>query len=122
MFLGHGIGTRSDLPLPASLAAIGAGTVVLISCGALAVLWRRPRLNRDAGISLPQVFIKLADASVTRILLRSGTLSLGRALGAVCHLLGGAGAGVLARRAGLAGAQSLAAGAHRADRDTPRRS
>ena len=77
MFLGHGVGTRSDLPLPASLAAIGAGTVVLVSCGALAVLWRRPRLNRDAGISLPQVLIKLADASVTRILLRSVTLSLG---------------------------------------------
>jgi hypothetical protein len=31
MFLAHGVGTRSDLPVPVSLAAIGAGLVVLIS-------------------------------------------------------------------------------------------
>jgi len=76
MFVAHGVGTRSDLPLPTPLAAIGAGLVVLVSFGVLAVLWRRPRLNRDAGIPLPRRLSKVADASVTRIVLQTVTLAL----------------------------------------------
>jgi hypothetical protein len=76
MFIAHGVGTRSDLPLPTPLAAIGAGLVVLISFVVLAVLWRRPRLNRDAGIPLPRVLSTVADAKVTRILLQSATLTV----------------------------------------------
>ena len=38
MFLAHGVGTRSDLPLPVSLAAIGAGMVLIISFVVLAAL------------------------------------------------------------------------------------
>jgi hypothetical protein len=64
-------------PLPTPLAAIGAGLVVLISFGALAVLWRRPRLHRDAGIPLPRILTTVADAQVTRILLQSATLTVG---------------------------------------------
>jgi hypothetical protein len=49
MVLAHGVGTRSDLPLPVSLAAIGAGMALMISFVVLAMLWRGPRLRRDAG-------------------------------------------------------------------------
>lgn len=77
MFLAHGVGTRSDLPLPVSLAAIGAGLVLVISFGVLAVLWRGPRLSPDAGSPLPQVLIKIADAGVTRDLLQGLTLAVG---------------------------------------------
>ena len=76
MFPAHGVGTRSDLPIPVPLAAIGAGLVLVISFGVLAVLWRGPCLSRDAGMPLPQVLTKLADASGTRILLQSLTLAL----------------------------------------------
>jgi hypothetical protein len=67
MVLAHGVGTRSDLPLPLSLAVIGAGTALMISFVVLTVLWRRPRLHPDAGIPLPPVVTKVADASATRI-------------------------------------------------------
>ena len=77
MFLAHGVGTRSDLPVPVSLAAIGAGMVLVISFGVLAVLWRGPRLSRDAGIPLPQALAKVADGSGTRTLLQSLTLTVG---------------------------------------------
>ena len=46
--LAHGIGGRSDLPLPLWLFAYGAGTALLISFVALRVLWPRPRLDTAA--------------------------------------------------------------------------
>ena len=46
--LAHGIGGRSDLPLPLWLFAYGAGTALLISFVALRILWPRPRLDAVA--------------------------------------------------------------------------
>jgi hypothetical protein len=46
--LAHGVGGRSDLPLPAWLFAYGAGFAVLISFVALGILWPRPRLAAAA--------------------------------------------------------------------------
>jgi hypothetical protein len=46
--LAHGIGGRTDLPLPAWLFAYGAGFAVLISFVALGILWPRPRLAAAA--------------------------------------------------------------------------
>ncbi|CAN5752829.1 hypothetical protein BH23ACT1_BH23ACT1_15380 [soil metagenome] len=46
--LAHGIGGRSDLPLPLWMFAYGAGTALLISFVALRVLWPRPRLDAAA--------------------------------------------------------------------------
>jgi hypothetical protein len=77
MFLAHGVGTRSDLPLPVPLAAIGAGLILVISFAVLAVLWRGPRLSRDAGIPLPQMLTRVADADGTRLLLQAVTLAVG---------------------------------------------
>lgn len=50
----HGIGGRSDLPLPTWLFAYGAGFAVLISFVALAVVWPKPRLEAAAvGSAMP---------------------------------------------------------------------
>lgn len=46
--IAHGLGGRSDLPLPVWLFAYGAGSAVLITFAALAVLWPRPRLAAAA--------------------------------------------------------------------------
>ncbi len=46
--LAHGIGGRSDLPLPLWMFSYGAGTALLISFVALRVLWPRPRLDAAA--------------------------------------------------------------------------
>lgn len=43
--LAHGIGGRLDLPVPVSYFIVGAGTVLVISFVALAVLWPTPRLQ-----------------------------------------------------------------------------
>ncbi|MGH3897197.1 MAG: hypothetical protein ACRDTA_02890 [Pseudonocardiaceae bacterium] len=75
MILAHGVGTRTDLPLPVWLAALGAGMALMISFVVLAVLWRRPRLRGDAGWPLPRSLTRMADAAATRILLQGLTLA-----------------------------------------------
>jgi len=54
----HGIGGRSDLPVPLEYFLVGGGVVLLLSFGALAVLWPSPRLQdgprqRGAGWAVP---------------------------------------------------------------------
>lgn len=44
----HGLGGRSDLPLPLWLFSYGAGFALLISFVALRLLWPSPRLDRAA--------------------------------------------------------------------------
>lgn len=41
----HGLGGRTDLPVPLEYFLFGAGVVLLITFGALAVLWPTPRLQ-----------------------------------------------------------------------------
>lgn len=43
--LAHGLGGRSDLPVPLEYFLVGALVVLLVSFGALAVLWPEPRLQ-----------------------------------------------------------------------------
>lgn len=43
--LGHGLGGRADLPLPAWMFGYGAAVTVVASFAALAVFWPRPRLE-----------------------------------------------------------------------------
>lgn len=45
MILAHGIGGRSDLPLPVSVLVVGAATVLVVSFVALGMLWTRPRFQ-----------------------------------------------------------------------------
>jgi hypothetical protein len=49
VILAHGVGSRSDLPVPLALALYGAGLAVVVSFLALVLLWRTPKLKGDAG-------------------------------------------------------------------------
>ena len=54
MILAHGVGSRTDLPLPVWLFAYGAGAALLISFVTLRILWPKPRLSAlAAGRLLP---------------------------------------------------------------------
>ena len=75
MVLAHGIGTRADLPVPSTLAALGAGLAVVISFVVLGTLWRRPRFTgSSAGRPLPTGLQRVFDSPVPRIGLRLVTL------------------------------------------------
>lgn len=75
--LAHGIGGRSDLPIPPWLAMYAGAVAVLVSFFALAALWTTPRLRgAEAGRPLP-LLERLVDAAGTRIALRLlGVVSL----------------------------------------------
>jgi hypothetical protein len=71
MILAHGIGGRSDLPVPLWLATYGAAAAVLISFFALVVFWTDPKLRgANAGQPVPATVQRVADAAVTRAGLR----------------------------------------------------
>jgi hypothetical protein len=75
--LAHGVGGRSDLPVPVALALYGAGLAVVVSFLALVVLWRRPRLRGDAaGRALPSPVQRLIEGPVLRPVLRAVVLGL----------------------------------------------
>lgn len=73
MILAHGIGTRSDLPVPVGLAAAAAAAALLISFAVLAVLWRRPR-RTGVGRPLPVPGSAVLDAVPLRVALRGTAL------------------------------------------------
>lgn len=77
LVLAHGLGGRSDLPVPLWLALYGAGAAVVISFIALGVLWPTPRLERrGGGWPLPAGLQRLVDASATTVALRAVGLVL----------------------------------------------
>ena len=66
--LAHGVGSRSDLPIPLSFALYGAAMAVLISFAALVVLWRQAKLTdgQADGIALPAGLQAVIDAGAVR--------------------------------------------------------
>ena len=73
--LAHGVGGRTDLPVPFLLALFGAGGAVLFSFAALGVLWRTPRLTGDAaGRPLPRRVERVVDSPAVRWVLRAVAL------------------------------------------------
>jgi hypothetical protein len=61
--LAHGLGSRSDLPLPLGLAVAGAAVALVLSFVLLGVLWRSPRLHGGtAGRPLPAAVAAVLDA------------------------------------------------------------
>jgi hypothetical protein len=71
--LAHGLGGRSDLPVPLWLAQYGAAAALLVSFTVLGVFWRTPRLEGTAardGRPLPDWARRFADARATRVGLR----------------------------------------------------
>lgn len=75
MVLAHGVGTRSDLPVPIWLAAAGAALALVISFVVLGALWRRPRFTGTTGRPLPAGVQAVLDAPALRIVLRAVTLA-----------------------------------------------
>jgi hypothetical protein len=62
----HGVGSRADLPLPFTALVIGAAAALVVSFVALGALWREPRLDPAAGLSLPAARARLLDTRALR--------------------------------------------------------
>lgn len=58
----HGVGAVESLPLPLPALLAGAATALVVSFAALGVLWREPRLDRDAGVPLPAAVAGALDS------------------------------------------------------------
>lgn len=77
LVLAHGIGTRTDLPIPRALALYGAAFAVLISFAVLLLLWERPKLGDDrSGRPVPQALQRLVDAGWFRLVLQVVALAV----------------------------------------------
>ena len=76
--LAHGVGTRSDLPIPLALALYGGGMAVAISFAALVLLWRTPKLAGDApdGRALPAALQAGLDSALFRRSLQACALAI----------------------------------------------
>jgi hypothetical protein len=79
--LAHGLGGRSDLPVPLWLAQYSAAAALVVSFAMLITYWREPRLEGPAGNGrpLPEAVQRFADAPATR----AGLRVLGLVLAAV---------------------------------------
>lgn len=63
VLLAHGLGGRQDLPLDFSYVLVGATLALLLSFGALVLLWSRPRLDAAAeGRLLPAGLARILDS------------------------------------------------------------
>lgn len=70
LILAHGLGGRSDLPIPLWLAIYAGAVAVIVSFLVLAALWATPRLKgAEAGRPLPALE-RVADGRATRVALR----------------------------------------------------
>jgi hypothetical protein len=75
--LAHGVGSRTDLPIPLGLALYGAGAAILISFAVLLLFWRSPRLGgAESGRPLPVAVQRVADSTAVRTALQALTLGL----------------------------------------------
>ncbi|MCW2699023.1 MAG: conserved rane protein of unknown function [Blastococcus sp.] len=65
--LAHGVGSRTDLPIPIGFALYGAGAAILISFAVLLLFWRTPHLGGVAsGRPLPRGLQRVVDGAVFR--------------------------------------------------------
>ncbi len=75
VILAHGIGGRSDLPVPLWMALYGAGAAVVVSFAVLGAFWRNPKLeDTGAGRPLPLGLQRLVEAPATTAILRAAGL------------------------------------------------
>jgi len=73
--LAHGVGTRTDLPIPIGLALFGAGAAILLTFAILLLFWRKPRLGgAGSGRPLPEGLRRVVDGSPLRLGLQAVVL------------------------------------------------
>lgn len=78
--LAHGVGGRQDLPITLPELVVAASVTLVVTFLALGLLWREPRLDRDAGGGrpVPEWLARLLDAPAFRWVLRAlGLLATG---------------------------------------------
>ncbi|HKX68676.1 MAG TPA: hypothetical protein VJN29_15775 [Intrasporangium sp.] len=83
----HGVGSRSDLPLPFGALVTSALAALLISFLAVGLLWREPRLRSSQGLVLPGVLASVLDSRWLRRVAQ--TLSIALTLWTLVALLAG---------------------------------
>ncbi|WP_324276459.1 hypothetical protein [Blastococcus brunescens] len=67
----HGVGSRTDLPIPLGLALYGAGAAILISFVVLLLFWRTPKLGgAESGRPLPAAVQRVVDSPGARTALQ----------------------------------------------------
>lgn len=72
LILAHGLGGRSDLPVPLWLALYGGAAAVVVSFVVLGAFWRRPKLTGSTrGRPLPGIAQRAGNAPVTGVVLRA---------------------------------------------------
>lgn len=65
--LAHGVGSRTDLPIPLGLALYGGGAAVLMSFAALLLFWRKPKIgDSSSGRPLADVVQGAVDSPAVR--------------------------------------------------------
>ena len=62
MILAHGIGGRSDLPIPLPVLLLGAGGVLVVTFLALGLMWKSPRLQGGPHYERPRAVIPTSGA------------------------------------------------------------
>ncbi|RLP78554.1 hypothetical protein EAD89_29725 [Micromonospora sp. BL4] len=78
--LAHGVGGRQDLPITLPQLVVAAALTLVVTFLALGLLWREPRLDRDAtgGRPVPEPLARLVDAPAFRWVLHGlGLLAAG---------------------------------------------
>jgi hypothetical protein len=73
--LAHGVGGRTDLPVPLWMAIYGAGIAVVLSFAALGALWPNPRLTGEKGRPLPRPLAAVLDSPVLHWVRRAVVLA-----------------------------------------------
>lgn len=77
LILAHGLGGRSDLPVPLWLAVYGAAAAVVVSFFALGAFWRTPRFEAGQhGVALPDWMQRLGRSRSIALLLRAAGVAL----------------------------------------------
>jgi hypothetical protein len=75
--LAHGVGSRTDLPIPLGLALYGAGAAVLLGFAVLLLFWRRQHLGGPgSGRPLPDGVQRLADSAAVRRVVQAVALAV----------------------------------------------
>lgn len=81
--LAHGLGARTDLPVPVEIAMLAGGFAVFVSFAVLLALWTKPRLlGETAGRPLPAAIATGVDSAALRSVLKvAGLLAFAAFLG-----------------------------------------